>query len=100
MNENPKDKVLENSISNDPGQFNLIQNENSNENSVVLDGATKRVTNPEDEPYYDVFEEFKILIVILYLGTAEHDKNITPEIFENNAGKSLKKKGFKYDVCI
>ena len=98
LNENPKDKILEGSISNDPGQFNLIQNENSNENSVVIEGATTKILNPEDEPYYDVFYEFKILIVILYLGNEEHDKNITTEIFEQNAGKSLKKKGFDYDL--
>ena len=58
----------------------------------------KKIKNPEEEPYRDVFYYFKILIVILYLGNNEHDKNITPEVFEDNAGKSLKKKGFKYDV--
>ena len=98
LNEKPKDKKLEDSISNDPGQFNLIQNENSNLNSIGMDGITKKVLNPEDEPYFDVFSDFKILIVILYLGDDKHDKNITTEVFEQNAGKSLKKKGFKYDL--
>ena len=98
LNEKPKDKKLEDSITNDPGQFNLIQNENSNLNSIGLDGITKKVVNPEDEPYYDVFDEFKILVVILYLGSDGHHVNITTEVFEQNAGKSLKKKGFKYDL--
>ena len=98
LNEKPKDKKLENSISNDPGQFTLIHNENSNLNSIGMDGITKKVINPEAEPYFDVFGDFKILIVILYLGDDKHDKNITTEVFEQNAGKSLNKKGFKYDL--
>ena len=69
-----------------------------NENSTLLQGLGKKIKNPGEEPYLDVFSDFKILIVILYLGNNEHDKNITTEIFENNAGKSLKKKGFKYDI--
>jgi hypothetical protein len=69
-----------------------------NENSKILNGFERQIKNPEDEPYYDLFDDFKILIVILYLGNDEHDKNITTEIFEKNAGQSLRKKGFRYDI--
>ena len=69
-----------------------------NENSKFSEDFERKIKNPEEEPYYDIFDDFKILIVILYLGTDEHDVNITPEIFEKNAGQSLKKKGFKYDI--
>ena len=96
LKENPKDKILENSIMKQPltSVFDMIENENSR----VIEGCKKLLINPEEEPYYDLFDDFKILIVILYLGNDEHDKNITTEIFEKNAGKSLKKKGFKYDI--
>ena len=95
LNQKPKDKKLENSIDNEPiNSGDMIQNENS----VILSGMEKKVANPEEEPYYDVFEDFKILIVILYLGNKDNDKKITTEIFEKNAGKSLIKKGFKYDI--
>ena len=91
----PNDKKLEESINNEPINIvNMIQNENSN----VLDNLVKGIKNPEDEPYYDIFDDFKILVVILYLGDDKHDKNITTEVFEENAGKSLRKKGFKYDI--
>ena len=69
-----------------------------NENSVTLDGMAKIIENPQDEPYFDIFDRFKILVEILYLGNDKHDINITTDIFENNAGKSLQKKGFKYDI--
>ena len=69
-----------------------------NENSTFSKSTVKTIINPEEEPYYDIFDNFKILVVILYLGNNEHDKNITTEIFENNAGRALKKKGFKYDI--
>ena len=96
LNEEPTDKLLEESISDSPitSFVNMIYNENS----VILDGFTKKIVNPEEEPYYDVFDDFKILVVILYLGNKEHDTNITTEIFEENTGKSLRKKGFKYDI--
>ena len=96
LEEEPKDKLLEESISDSPitSFVNMIYNENS----VILDGFTKKIVNPEEEPYYDVFDDFKILVVILYLGNKEHDTNITTEIFEENTGKSLRKKGFKYDI--
>ena len=91
----PIDKKLEESINNEPINIvNMIQNENSN----VLDNLVKGIKNPEDEPYYDIFDRFKILVVILYLGDDKHDINITTEVFEENAGKSLRKKGFKYDI--
>ena len=95
LNEQPKDLILSDSIKNEniDSYVNMIYNENS----ASLEGFEKKIKNPEEEPYYDVFNE-KILIVILYLGNKDHDKNITTEIFENNAGKSLKKKGFKYDL--
>ena len=91
----PCDKKLEESINNEPINIvNMIQNENSN----VLDNLVKGIKNPEDEPYYDIFDDYKILVVILYLGDNKHDTNITTEVFEENAGKSLRKKGFKYDI--
>ena len=95
LNEKPKDTILSDSINNEDidSYVNMIYNENS----ASLEGFEKKIKNPEEEPYYDVFSE-KILIVILYLGNKDHDKNITTEIFEKNAGKSLKKKGFKYDL--
>ena len=95
LGKEPIDKILKNSINNAPiNILNMIQNENS----VILNNLEKKIENPKDEPYYDIFEDFKILIVILYLGNNEHDKNITTEVFENNAGKSLRKKGFKLDI--
>ena len=96
IKEEPKDKKLKESINNAPTSeyLKMIQNENT----VNLEGYKKIVSNPEDEPYYDDFEDFKILLAILYLGNDKHDKNITTEIFEKNAGKALKKKGFKYDI--
>ena len=95
LNENPKDQILADSIINEDidSYVNMIYNENS----AALDGFEKKIKNPEEEPYYDIFSE-KILIVILYLGNKDHDKNITTEIFEKNAGQSLKKKGFRYDI--
>ena len=95
LGKEPIDKILKNSINNAPiNILNMIQNENS----VILNNLEKKIENPKDEPYYDIFEDFKILIVILYLGNNEHDKNITTEVFESNAGKSLRKKGFKLDI--
>ena len=91
----PEDKILKDSIDNEP--INII-NMIFNENSEFSLSTAKEIINPEEEPYYDIFDNFKILVVILYLGNKEHDKNITTEIFENNAGRSLKKKGFKYDI--
>ena len=64
------------------------------ENSAFLKGATKTIENPEDEPYHNVFNNYKILIVILYLGDDKHET----EIFEENAGNSLRKKGFNLDI--
>ena len=99
LNENPKDKTLEDSITNEDidGYLNMIYNENS-DNSAALDGLEKKIKNPEEEPYRDVFNDCKILVVILYLGNNEHDQKISTEIFEKNAGQSLKKKKFKYDI--
>ena len=99
LKEKPKDKALEYSITNEDinGYLNMIYNENS-DNSAILQGLSKEIKNPEEDPYKDVFDDFKILIVILYLGNKEHDKDITTEIFEKNAGQSLKKKKFKYDI--
>lgn len=95
INEEPKDKILQNSINNEPiTLLNMI----SNENSISLNNTVKMIENPEQEPYKDIFDRFKILVVILYLGNDEHDKDITTKIFEDNAGKSLKKKGFKYEI--
>ena len=91
----PEDKILKDSIDNEP--INII-NMIFNENSTFSKSTVKTIINPEEEPYYDIFDNFKILVVILYLGNNEHDKNITTEIFENNAGRALKKKGFKYDI--
>ena len=96
IKEKPKDKKLEDSITNeDLGSYlDMI----CTKNSTIIEGLEKKIKNPEEEPYRDVFYDFQILVVILYLGNNEHDKNITTEVFESNAGKSLKKKGFKYDV--
>ena len=64
----------------------------------------KEIQNPEEEPYDDgFFEGFNILIVILYLGNYEEngkirDENITLDVFKKNAGESLKRKGFKYEI--
>ena len=99
LNENPKDKTLEDSISNEDinSYLNMIYNENS-DNSAALEGLEKKIKNPEEEPFRDVFDDFKILVVILYLGSNEHDQKITTEIFEKNAGQALKRKKFKYDI--
>ena len=96
INEKPKDTILSESINNEniDSYVSMIYNEDSK----VFEGFEKKIKNPEEEPYLNVFSNFKILIVILYLGNANHDKNITTEIFEMNAGNSLKKKGFKYDI--
>ena len=92
IKEEPKDKILENSINNEPiSLINMI----SNENCVSINNTVKTIENPEDEPYNDIFDRYKILVVILYLGDENHDKDITPKVFEDNAGKSLRKKGFK-----
>ena len=71
-----------------------------NENSVTLDGMVKIIENPKDESYFDIFDWFKILVVILYLGNDKHDINITTDIFENNAGKSLQKKDLNMILYI
>ena len=71
-----------------------------NENSVTLDGMVKIIENPKDESYFDIFDRFKILVVILYLGNDKHDINITTDIFENNAGKSLQKKDLNMILYI
>ena len=86
---------MEDSINNQ--LINLV-NMISNENSNNLNGLVKTIENPEEEPYYAIFERFKILLVILYLGNDKHDKNITTEIFEKNTGKALRKKGFRLDI--
>lgn len=36
--------------------------------------------------------------LLYYIWNKEHNKNINTEIFEENAEKSLRKKGFKYDI--
>ena len=72
VREEPKDKVLQNSIDNQP--INLI-NMVTNENSVNLSGI-KMIKNPEEDPYNDIFDNFKILVVILYLGKDKPDINI------------------------
>ena len=96
IREEPKDEKLKNSINNTKIKtVDMISNKNI---SFSTETINKSIENPEEEPYYDIFEIFKILIVILYLGNDKHDKNITTEIFEENAGKALKKKGFKYDI--
>ena len=95
IKESSKDKKLKQSIDNRPLK---IMNMIINENIHFSKSSEKLIENPEEEPYYDIFGGFKILIVILYLGNDKHDKNITTEIFENNAGMALKKKGFKYDI--
>ena len=95
LNEKPKDKILEESINSQPI---TVEDMLQNENSAMLEGFEKIVQNPEEEPYRNIFDDCKILIVILYLGNDKHDKNITTEIFEKNAGISLKLKGFKYDI--
>ena len=96
LNEKPKDKELENSINNEDlsGYLDLI----CTKNSTLIHGLEKEIKNPEEEPYQKLIFDFRILVVILYLGNNEHDTNITTEIFKNNAGKSLEKKGFKYDI--
>ena len=71
-----------------------------NENSVTLDGIVKIIEKPKDESYFDIFDMFKILVVILYLGNDKHDINITTDIFENNAGKSLQKKDLNMILYI
>ena len=71
-----------------------------NENSVTLDGIVKIIEKPKDEFYFDIFDRFKILVVILYLGNDKHDINITTDIFENNAGKSLQKKDLNIILYI
>ena len=60
-----------------------------NENLVNLEGMVKIRENPKEESYFDIFDRFKILVVILYLGNDKHDINITTDIFENNIGKSI-----------
>ena len=86
---------MQNSINNEPiSLVNMI----SNENSISLNNRVKKIENPEEEPYNDIFDRFKILVVILYLGDDKHDSDITTKIFEDNAGKALKKKGFKYEI--
>ena len=96
LNEKPKDLELEKSIRNEDlsGYLDMI----CTKNSTLINGLEKEIKNPEKEPYRNNFYDFKILVVILYLGSNEHDKNITTEIFKNNAGKSLENKGFKYDI--
>ena len=96
IHKKPKDKKLEKSINGAPTSdyLRMIQNENT----ANLEGFKKIIANPKDEPYYDDFDDFKILVVILYLGNEKHDMNITTDFFEKNAGKALKKKGFKYDI--
>ena len=82
-------KKLAENINNEPiNLVNMIQNENSKS----INNLVKQIENPKDELYYDTFEGFKILVVILYLGNDKHDIDITTEKFEDNAGKSLKKK--------
>ena len=94
IKEIPKDEKLKKSIDNRQFKIiNMIINENIN-----ISKFEKFIENPEDEPYYNIFDSYKILIVILYLGNDKHDKNITTEVFENNAGKALRRKGFKYDI--
>ena len=95
IKEKPKDTKLQDSINNQPI---TLMNMVINENSVNLSDSIKKIKNPEEEPYYDIFDIFKILVVILYLGNDKYDININTEIFEKNAGKALKKKGFKYDI--
>ena len=97
ISEEPKDEKLKNSINNKKiSVVNMISNNNI---CFSTETINKSIENPEEEPYYDhIFERFKILIVILYLGNDKHDKNITTEIFEENAGKALIRKGFKYDI--
>ena len=48
---------------------------------LYLYNLVKQIENPKDEPCYEIFDGFKILVVILYLGNDKHDKNITTEKF-------------------
>jgi MoxR-like ATPase len=57
--------------------------------------------NPEDEPYHDdIFSDFQILIVCLYMGANEANNRITKKIFDEQCGAILHRKGFLYTfVC-
>ncbi|KAA6403970.1 MAG: hypothetical protein EZS28_000496, partial [Streblomastix strix] len=59
--------------------------------------------NAEKDPYYNKsFEGFQILIVCLYLGANEGDKQklFKQNIFDNQCGAVLRRKGFNYKfVC-
>ena len=75
-----------------------------NEKSAFLEEVSQGVNNPEKEPYRnEIFEGYKILIVILYLGGYVvdgkiFDNNITEDEFNTKTGEALKTKGFKYDI--
>ena len=66
----------------------------------------KEINNPNDESYYDSFNDQNILVIILYLGNYDYidnegktqitDKFTAPGIFDEMIEKYLKKKGFKY----
>jgi hypothetical protein len=57
-------------------------------------------SNPEDEPYYDgQFDKFKILIVCLYMGAREKVNKITTDVFNQQCGSVLRRKGFSYTFC-
>jgi len=90
------DEKLKNSIINEP--ITSLSLMICKENSITIDGLSRKIIDPEEEPYYNVFDDYKILVVILYLGNKEHDKDITTKIFEENTGKELRKKGFKLDI--
>ncbi|KAA6367360.1 MAG: hypothetical protein EZS28_037113, partial [Streblomastix strix] len=59
--------------------------------------------NPLEEPYHDgAFEGFQILVVSLYLGANEGDKQnlFKQAVFNKQCGAVLKRKGFNYKfVC-
>ncbi|KAA6362586.1 MAG: hypothetical protein EZS28_041887, partial [Streblomastix strix] len=59
--------------------------------------------NPLEEPYHDgAFEGFQILVVCLYLGANEGDKQklFKQRVFDSQCGAVLNRKGFNYKfVC-
>jgi len=104
IKEPPDNKELQKSIENK--KMNYIEMMGNNNTMTLENNMSLLDKNPEIEPYYDgLFNGFKILIVILYLGGYEYngkirDQDITIQQFESGAGRALKRKGFNYKLVF
>ncbi|KAA6378936.1 MAG: putative NEK protein kinase, partial [Streblomastix strix] len=75
-----------------------------NTDLLYMKGTAQNISdNPLEEPYHDgAFEGFQILVIYLYLGANEGDKQnlFKQAIFDKQCGAVLKRKGFNYKfVC-